>query len=323
MANQMQLGTVEEVTYGTPVVVDRFYEFLGGESLERQQTVIASEGLQPGLVYQLGPRRALVKQWGQGSIQMEVATTLFGRWFKWMLGDNATATVITSAFTHDYAPGTLAGQSLTIQKGVEPWAAVPTAQPFNFHGAKCTGWEFSIADEGFLMLSVDIDAEDVDTSTALAVASYPVIANLNFAGACILIDAVTVSGVSDITITGENALATDRYFLCNSGLKEEPLENGFRTITGSLNAEFRNITDFYNAFAADTEVQIVANFVGAVIDGTFTEQLQITLDAVYFTGDTPQVSGPEPAVQNVTFEAFEEDDGDSISLLYVTTDSTS
>ena len=322
MTNKMQLGTIEEVAYGTPVVVDRFYEFLGGESLERQQTVIMSEGLTPGLKYQLGPRRVLVKQWGEGNIQMEVATTLFGRWFKWMLGDNATASANGTSFTHDYAPGDLAGNSLTIQKGVEGWG-LAAAQPFTFHGCKCTGWEFSIADEGFLMLSVDVDAEDVDTTTGLAVAVYPVIAGLTFAGACILIDAVTVSGVSDITISGENALNVDRYFLCNSGLKEEPLENGFRTITGSLNAEFRSVTDFYDAFEADTEVQIIANFVGAVIDGTFTERLQITLDAVYFTGDTPQVSGPEPSVQNVTFEAFEEDDGDSIKLLYVTNDATS
>ena len=322
MPNKMQLGTIEEVVYGTPVVVDRFYEFLGGESLERQQTVIMSEGLTPGLTYKLGPRRVLVKQWGQGNIQMEVATTLFGRWFKWMLGDNATVTANGTSFTHDYAPGDLAGQMLTIQKGVEQWEAA-LAQPFTFHGCKCTGWEFSIADEGFLMLSVDVDAEDVDTTTGLAVGVYPVIAGLTFAGACLLIDAVTVSGVSDLTVTGENALNVDRYFLCNSGLKEEPLENGFRTITGSLNAEFRDVADFYDVFEADTEVALVANFVGAVIDGTFTERLQITLDSVFFTGDTPQVSGPEPSVQNVSFEAYENDAGDNLALLYVTNDATS
>ena len=325
MSNQMQLGTVPEVTYGTPVTVDRFYEFLGGESLERQQTVIMPDGLQPGLVYKLGPRRALVKQWGSGTIPMEVATSLFGRWFKFMLGDNATVTLVGATINeHTYAPGTLVGQSLTIQKGVEPWAVTPTAaQPFTFHGAKCTGWEFSISDEGFLLLSVDIDAEDVDTATGLAVASYPVIANLTFADRCLLIDDVTVSGVSDVTISGENAINIDRYFLCNSGLKEEPLENGFRTVTGSLNAEFRSIADFYTAFAADTELKLVLDFVGAAVDGTFTEQLMIELNSVFLTGDTPAVSGPEPSVQSVTFDSYEQDDGTSMLLTYRTLDATS
>lgn len=327
MASQvMQLGAKAETTFGTPVTVDRFYEFLGGESLERQQTVIMPDGLRPSIRTKLGAnRRKLVRQWGAGSIPMEVATTGFGLWFKQALGGATVSQYGANAvYLHTYTPGDLGGKSLTIQKGVMEWTTgAPSGQAFTFHGCKVIDWEFAISQEGFLNFTVGVDAEDVDDTTVLAAASYDDLKNFNFKQGVLTVDGSTASGITDATLRGTNALETERFFLGGSGLKEEPVENGYRELSGDISAEFRSVADFYNAFEADTSKAVVLTFEGDAITGTFTEQLTITLHDVRFEGETPKVSGPEPSVQSIPLTAWEQTDGDSITVTYRTSDSTS
>jgi hypothetical protein len=265
---------------------------------------------------------------------MEVATTGFGLWFKHMLGDNATVSQhgAESVYTHTYEPGDLHSLSLTVQKGIQPWSpGAPTAQPFTFHGTKILDWEFSISNEGFLQLSLGLDTEDVDRTTGLAVASYGDLENLSFkegqltVGSAGGVTTTIAAGVTDVTMQGTNALATDRFFLGSQGLKEKQLENGYRELSGTFSAEFRSINDFYAAFEADTEKQLVLTFEGSEIGvtTTFTQQLQITYHDVRFEGETPKVSGPEPSVISVPYTGWETTAGDSITVSYRTTDSTS
>lgn len=328
MANNMQFGTAVETTYGTPVTVERFFEILGGESLERQQMVIQPEGLRPGVRMMLGQRRKLVRQWGSGSIPMEIATTGFGRWFLHSLGTVSVATNVTgSVYTHTYTPGDLAGLSMTMQKGVEPWTSTGTALPFTFHGVKVLDWEIGISLDGFALLTVGVDAEDVDTSTALAAASYSALKNFNFKQGTLSHGTTsgslaTLAGVSDFTVRGSNALNVDRFFLGDTaGLKEEPLENGYRELGGSVSMEFRNQTDIYTAYESDTEKHLRLVFEGDAISGTWTELLQIDLFDVRFEGETPKISGPEPASISADFSAWEQDNGNSVEIVYRTSDS--
>jgi hypothetical protein len=210
---------------------------------------------------------------------------------------------------------------------VEPWTAAGTALPFTFHGGKVLGWEFGISVDGFALFSVDMDFEDVDTTTALAAASYGVVKNFNFRQGTLSIgdtnsSLTTLAGVSAANIQGQNALANERFFLGSSGLKNEPLENGFRTISGDLTMEFRNSTDVYTAFESDAEKHLRLVFEGDAIDGTYTELLQIDLYDVRFEGETPKITGPEPAPFSADFTAWEQDNGNSISVLYRTADAT-
>lgn len=315
-----QLGTAEESTYGTPVTVNRFYEVLPGESLDRNQTIIQSRGLRPGIRHALGSRRALVQRSGGGTIPMEIATTDFGRWFKHMLGGTPSIAqqAATAAYLQTFTPGALP-TGLTIQKGVEQVDG--TVKPFTFHGCKIPAWEISISRGGIAQLSVDIDAEDVDVATALATASYTTgLKVFHFAQATLKKDTVAIAGVSDANIRGTNALDTERFFLGTSGLKETPLETDFRTYSGSIKAEFRDLATFYNAFAADTSLQLDLVFTGDAIEGAYDEELTITLHDVRFTGEAPKITGPEPGEQTISWEAFEQDDGDAIQITYQSTD---
>ena len=318
---QHQFGTAVETVYGTPVVVDRFHEFLPGESLGRENIVLNSSGLRPGIRSMLGSRRVQTGRSATGAVAFEVATTTFGRFFENMLGGTPTIVqqAATPAWLQTHIPGDIDGKSMTLQKGVEKTDG--TVQAFTYHGAKVVSWEISISKNGLCILTLDFDCEDEDTTTALASASYPTLSLFHFAQATLKKDTVALANVSDMTIRGTNPMDTDRYFLGTAGLKAEPLENDFRVISGNISAEFANITDYHAAFAGDTTLQLDLEFVGAEIDpAPEDEELFFTVYDVRLTGETPKISGPAPAVQAVPYEAFEEDAGTSIRILYQSTD---
>jgi hypothetical protein len=313
-----QLGTAVEVTYGTPVTPERFYEFLPGESLDRQQEVIQSAAIRPGIRSALGSRRSLVRQWGAGQITMEVATTTFGRWFEHMLGGTGAVTNPgTLAYLHTYTPGDLKGKSLTVQKAAEK--NDETAQAFTFHGCKITDWEISISRSGLAILAVTLDAEDVDDTTSLASSSYGTLTPFTFAQATLSKDSSPVAGVSDCRIFGRNALNTERFFLGTSGVKSEPLANGLRELGGQLTAEFADLTTFHDAFEADTSMELELKFEGADIEASYPFELIVTLHDVRLTGETPKAD-VGPVEVSVPFEAYEDDSGDSVTIEYQTTD---
>ena len=321
---QHQFATAPETVYGTPVTPNRFHEFLAGESLGRANTILNSSGLRPGLNARLGSRRVLTARAGGGGVSFEVAATTFGRFFEHMLG--GTGSVFqqesTAAYLHTYTPGDLVGKSLTVQKGVEKIDG--TVQPFTGHGGKVTRWGFSISKNGLCILALEFDFEDIDDSTALAEASYPTLSLFHFAQATLSKGGVAVANVTDFSIEGTNPCDTERYFLGSSGLKAEPLPNDYRTLGGQITADFADITTFHDAFEADTSLDLELQFQGALIESgasaDYYRQLTITGHDIRLVGETPKVSGPAPAVQNIPFEGYEQDDGVFVTVEYQTTD---
>jgi len=322
---QHQFATAVETVYGTPVTPNRFHEFLAGESLGRANTILNSSGLRPGLNARLGSRRVLTARSGSGSVSFEVPATTFGRFFEHMLGGTGDVDQqeSTAAYLHTYTPGELVGKSLTVQKGVEKIDG--TVQPFTFHGVKILKWGFTISKNGLCILTLDLDSEDVDDSTSIASASYPTLSLFHFAQATLSKGGVAVANVTDFTIEGTNPMDTERFYLGSAGLKAEPLPNDYRTVSGSIAADFADLTTFYDAFEADTSLELELQFQGALIaSGTsedYYQQLTITAHDIRLTGETPKVSGPAAAVQNVPFEGYEQDDGDLVTIEYQTTDS--
>lgn len=315
-----QIGVKAETTYGTPVTVDRFYEFVS-ESLERQNNVIQSAGLRAGSRnMRRGSRRVLATRQGGGDVVMEVATTGFGLWFNHMLGGTPSIAQqeATDAYLQTHAMGALAGKSLTVQKGVPQ--TDETSKPFTFHGCKIPSWQLQITKDGILQLTVTLDAEDVATDVALASPSYAATKVFHFGQGALTVDAVAVAAVTGATIAGDNKLKTDRYYLGNSGLKKEPLENDFPEITGTLDAEFVSQATFYDRFSADSAAALVLSFVGDTIEGAYDEELTITIPEVHFLGDTPKVSGPDVIVQAVPFEGAFDGTNAGITIEYQSSD---
>jgi hypothetical protein len=314
-----QLGVAEEVAYGTPVAVDRFYEF-ESESLKLEIERLESKGLRAGTRVLRSDRWASGRKTVGGQISMELANKSFGRWLKHMFGtvvsDQPDVGGNPTVWDHTFTPGDLP-VGLTIQAGRPDLGG--TVRPFTYHGCLIPSWAIACDVGEIAKLQVDVAAEDEDTSTALEVASYPAsLTLLTFVQGTLQIAAAS-QPVRSVTLNGDSGLAADRHVL-GSQLIKTPLEAGMREYGGQLDAHFDDLTA-YTRFVAGTEAALVLLFRGAVISGAYNFDLQFTCN-VRFDGETPQVDGPEELEQPLAFKCLDTGTGPgtAITALYRTTD---
>lgn len=313
-----QLGTSEETTYGTPVTVDRFYEFRS-ESLALSIERIESQGLRPGRRILPSARWAAGQKSVSGDITMELVNKSMGRWFKHMLGGVATtqpdAVNSPTVYLHTFTPGTIP-KGQTIQVGRPDVGG--TVRAFTYHGCKIASWELACAVGEIATITPTVLGEDEDTVTALATASYTAdMAVMTFVNGTLTI-AGSAQDVKSASLTGDNGLAEDRYFL-GSQLRKEPHEAALRECTGTAEAEFESLTA-YNRFVNGTEAALVLNFVGGIIEDALTYFTKVTAN-VRFDGETPAVDGPGLVMQNLPLKVI--DNGTtSLKIEYQTTDAT-
>jgi hypothetical protein len=315
-----RLCTGVETTYGTPVTPDRFLEF-DSEGLERKNEIIRSNALGSGSVnLRRGSRSVVSARWGEGSIDMEVVTNGMGRLFRQFMG--GTPTIVqqggTAAWLQTHTLGSLLDKSLTIQKQLRDEADAVVGK-FTFHGCKFPSAEFKIDKKGKLMLSLAVDAEDVDTSTAAASPSLTATKVFHYQQGALSIGGVAAAAVQTANIKVDRKMDTDRYHLGNAGVKAQPLINDFPEITGALSAEFA-ATTYYDLFAADTPVALGLTFTGDVISGAYSEVLTIVIPEIRLTGETPKVGGPGLVIANHPFEAQWDGSSANMVVTYQSTD---
>lgn len=320
-----QFAVKQETTYGEAVTVDTFLEFTS-ETLHRLQNIGGSEGIRPGTRLGRGATRRITRNWAEGTVGFEVATEKFGALFKVALGAVETGqpeeTNSDTVYLHTFTPGTLTGKSLTTQKGVE--ANDGTVFAFTYPGSKIQALDFSLGPDEVLQLAVDFLARQEVTSTSLASASYTAPDVYHYAQGTVLVDDVTNSNViSFSSVRYANNLPTDRLFkLGNAGLMVEPLNRPRDTLGGSLRIEFEDRDQFYEAFAADTSVEIRLDFIGDAIDSTYNNELKLTLADCRFEGETPQVPDTDVIVVDVPFTAWDPSSGDAFTIEYQNSEST-
>jgi hypothetical protein len=344
-----QVGTVAEVTYGTPVTVTRFYEFLS-ENFQYVPAFLDGQGLKAGQAYNRATRTVVSQFDVNGDLTMEhtsgeAATAIadsMGFWWKYALGSAFTTPtlVLGTAYQQVHVNGSKAGQFLTVQVG-RPQISGVTVQPFTYTGVKITDWEFSCNDNQIAQLKVTADGQTELTSTGLAAASYPTPNGLfSFANASVFTlggTATTTSGVTSvasgvsvasrvtgITITGSTPMKTDRYGLGNSGLKGEPIENAIPTITGTLTTEFFSRTELYDVFKANTTQPMQLDFTkfdsagndaNGVAAGPNPYRLSFIMPAVRFKSGSVNIGSPDVIPQSIGFQAY--DDGTTNPVIQV------
>jgi hypothetical protein len=312
-----QLGVKAESVYGTPVTVDRFYEFVS-ESIKNDIVQLESRGIGRGRFLRSDRIRTPYIRGAAGAVELEVLNKDFGLLFQHMLGEN-TVTGASANKTHTCQPdaAALLGKSLTLQVGRPDIAG--TVQPFTYEGVKVTSWELKCAVDEILHLVLDLDAENCLTGTALASAVYTATTE----PFVFTQGAVTVGGaatkVKNFSLKGDNGLATDRRFLGNSKL--EPLAAAEMVVDGQLECEFGDLTA-YAAWLAGTQAALVLTFTsGTIIPTTAVPfSLTITIPKIVYTGETPNVGGPGILQQARPFKALYDGTNPICKLEYITSD---
>lgn len=324
------LGFALEGTVGTFQTPTHFMTFQK-ESLAFKKNTVQSHALHGGL-FDLSTRRAFVTQTVDGAIDTDLYDR--GQGLLWQLALGA-APIITGStvFTQTYVPGTVAGQSLTIQVG-RPQVNT-TLTPFSFTGCKFTDWTLSVATGGIAELSFNVDGWTESVSSSYAAPSYVANNMLHFAeatliqggtpstsgGICTLAGGTTIATCKDISMKGTDALATGRYFLGANGIKAEQIDNNFRALTGSATIEFNNLTDAYNTFRNDLPTSMQLTFVGPVISDTTHSQVQMLIPRVYFDTGDPTVQGPDILNQPVAFTGLDDGTNAPVQVQLITLDS--
>lgn len=313
-----QLGIAQETVYGTYVAPTRFLEF-ESESLTVDKRMLPSRSI--GHMFLKSGRHRHYVAGGGGGVELPFMNKSMGLILKHALGTVVTAQVgATAEYTHTFTPATDGGfgDFLTVQKGLADTGG--TVRPFNYVGSKIVAWELRQAMDANLMLAVTFDAKTVQTSSGLAVVSYPTeLVPLSFIDAVLTIDAAELC-VRNFTVGMQRAMDVNRRCLGNS--KREPVPNGEFVVSGTLEREFEAM-DQYDDWIAGTEAALTATWEYGEIGATGNPfALVLTIPALVYTGETPTANGSEITLQNLPFQAVDDGTDPIIELVYHTSDTT-
>ncbi|MEB3367418.1 phage tail tube protein [Saccharopolyspora mangrovi] len=309
-----QIGFAEEVTYGTYVAPTRFYEFLS-EDVSKEIERVESEALRAGTRTLRSDRWTPGKINVEGDVELELMTKGAGLMLKHMMGGVATTqpdavnspTVYKHTFTPDEVP-----TGLTCQVGRTSIDGV--TRPFSYVGCVISEWEMEAAVDDPVSLTVSLLGRDEDTAQTLATASYPANNKLyTFIHGSLTIDGTPLD-VKEFSLSGENGLDDDRYFL-GSQLRKKPVQAELLNFEGEVSTEFNNLT-LYNKFLQGQEAALVLTFdSGVVIEDALTYKFVITAN-VRFDGETPTVNGPEVLEQSIAFKCIDSGTGPGSAIKF-------
>lgn len=288
-----QIGFAEESTYGTIATPDHFVPLLAGDTDVPEEDIefIQSAGMIAGR------RIQSVKTLGNITVEksfgFEVYAGTIGLLFRHMFG--ASATTGSGPYTHTITPGNqIDGKGLTIQVGVPN---LSTTAPFALVGGKITKAQVKAAAGEIATCSVDVAAQSVDATTALATASYttPGVTPMVGGDASATIGGVSTN-VKEWTLDLDIPRATGRRFLGTRTIAE-PVESGaMRKVTGELVLEYAAATQ-RTRFVAGTEFALV------IVLAAGSSTLTATLNC-YYTGHTIDLGSDYPHNLSLPFEAI-------------------
>lgn len=325
VGSNAQVGFAEETLWASgTVTINKFIPFIS-ETFKLSKNVVMTESIRGSSahsIHQEGANRVA------GDLQVEVQPVGMWTLFKHALGRAFTSGPSGSGFYHHrILPSGALPEGLRFEVGRD------VGGTFTYKGCKINTLELNCAVGEPLKATFGILGYD-ETSSASppTVASATAISSLspyNFDEAVVYLDGVaaaTAIEVTGATINVNNNLKEDKGKLGSKYRAAIP-RNGFREVTGTLNVEFDNLYN-YNRFINQTESALQIRFTSVQLAaGATPHQLDIILPRIVFTGETPNVSGPDLIYHNLPFIAlYDSGEGDQqkdeIRLQVITSDAT-
>jgi hypothetical protein len=308
----------KESTYGTAATLTRAYEGKA-DSWKRQQDFLESVGFRAGMHAQLSTRSVPVNMGGEGEIEVDVMPGGFGLLFQSLLGASTGPTVTTAPAYKSTFTSTAAGPADSWSVQVQRVDATGTTRSFTHLGSVITGWSLEQSVDSLLNAKFSFDFQDVSTSTAAGTPTYPT-NNLPYAWTQ---SAALWNGAAiDLTswsLKADLGLKTDRRFLRASELKKQPVRASVPTFEGEAEMEFESLTQ-YNAFTAGTIAPMIVTWTGATITGAVKYEVKVTLAAVQFQGDSPEVSLDAMPVQTLPYKVLYNGTDPAVKIEYTNID---
>lgn len=279
-AIDQQFGAKKEVTFNTPVTVDRFWEMEQGSDLGVIAGRTEGNPLRPAQWVARSDRWVPYVDHMEGHLDFGMLTKSFGFWLEHMLGQVATTgPVETTVYTHTGTMADLLGKSFTCQM-TKPFNPAGTVQAVTASGCKIPKWTISNTVDGMLMLGLDIWGASYTTATGTATASYTTgMEPFSWAGGVINVGGSNYD-VTDFSMEVDNGLDLDRKQIRGSTTPKEPTA-GARTVSFTYTADFDALTQHNRVVAttvAAAQAQIIATWNGPTLLGsTLFPRIQVTI----------------------------------------------
>lgn len=318
--------------YGSPSVVTRFLEFVN-ESIKLTIDRVESKALRSLSRFQRTDRWAPGKRQAVGGIEFEVQSKGFGMLIGQMVGsDPVITTPAGGTLTRDqtFVVGDDSNRSFTAQFGVpDTTGTAANVQPFTYKGCKVTDWEFDLSLDGIMNAKGTVDAQDEDTTIALAAPSYA----SNFEVFYWTRAQVTLGGanidVRHFKLMGKQGYNTSRFFLrslttpSGPSLKKQPIANADADISGEIEIEFTGLTEYLryvNGTTAPITFLVEGSTIEAITGGPGNFGLQFTLPNCRFDGDGPDVKDQDIVPITLKFQALYDGTTQPLTIRYRSTD---
>lgn len=331
--NEVSIGIGKESTYGTPVTVTRWVEFLADtDTLTYAPVRVDGEGLRYGGKVKRANRHVTVGVDASGGFGVELFSKGLGLLFESALGSGASTLVSGTGYQQNFTLGGATPSPLTIQKGVV--GSDGTTYPQTYTSAICKTVNIEANTDAIARATFDFDIRDMTTATAYTSPSYASGGSLfHFAQGAITIGGTvtppttntlasggtSVTNVNAFTMTVDNGLSTPARKLSDAGLKSRPIV-GMRTISGTVDVEYSDNV-LRDAIINDTELGMVLTFTSTEeVDTGVYAAFSIYLPSVRFNGDMPTATGSLPTM-SLNWEAYDDETNEPAMISIRTTDS--
>ncbi len=281
------IGIKKETTYGTPVTVDRFWEFTAAP-FKLDKAVKQGEGIRVGGRVARSGRRVVPFSSVSGDIELEACTKGLGVWWEACMGSGASNLVSSGLYQQVF---TFADTmpSYTIQQGIYDGSSVAA---YTFTSAQVGSFSIDAAEGDVVKLKLSWVGKSLATGTAYATPSYASGTGLFtfahaafYAGGTLTAPTTTALG----SVTGSPLAVVKGFSLSvDNQLKEGPQvgglpterEPGLRAISGSVDVEYSGST-FRDAIINETAMVMLATFTSG------TDVLQVIIPEAKLDGDLP------------------------------------
>lgn len=300
-------GFAIETTKGTRVAPNRFTPFLS-EGLQANQEFIRSAALSGGRQY--GQRKALGSKLPSGPISFELQPQTTASLLRLCFGGSVVTTG-AGPYTHTMAGGALPSATMQI---LTPMVDTVLNEERDYLGAMVNGWTLNCNAGEFVTLDLNVMAfDEVINQAAATYAPAASITPFTFQNLVTTGPDGAVC-VDSVTLTGANGLVHDTKSCTADAGRAYPKPGGPKNVSGTLEVDFTSYTA-YSRYIAGTEGALVLAFTSG------TASLTITMN-VFYTGSTPNVSGPGLVKQSIPFEVISQtSDAAAITAVLVNSDS--
>ena len=314
LSYQLGSGVESSSAYGTLVPVTSFLPAASGE-IKLTPQFEQGQGLRAGTTIEdVGDRVWTTAKVG-GTIKHPVYQTGFNRWIAAMFGTLATTPANhTPAYVWTHSWQAQQGNQLTLQEGVP--LRTGALQRFDVPGVKIADASFDLGPGGLLQAVYTVVCQDrVKNGSACTAASATAVLPFAWQMATIKIGTfgaeATANDIEKASWSYKRVLKEDSFWVGNVsssaaayGVIGEPVDNGFASITGTLDTEYLSESAYVDLFLNQTEQSLIIDFKAATaITGSFYPEVTFNFPVVKFDDGQAVVSGPTVVQPQVTWVA--------------------